>query len=279
MPLKDFNPTSPGQRGRISLTFEEVSKKEPEKSLISPLKKNAGRNNQGRITAGSRGGGCKRSYRQIDFFRADKDLIPATVTTIEYDPNRTVFIALLNYKDGEKRYILAASGLKVGDEVISGVNDIDIKIGNNLPLRQIPVGSFIHNVELTKGCGGIIARSAGSGCQLMGKEGNYGIIKMPSGEQRLINLDCRATIGILGNEDNKNISLGKAGRSRFLGIKPHVRGVAKNPCDHPHGGGEGKAPIGHPSPLSPWGKPTLGYKTGRKRSKKRSKKWIITPRQ
>lgn len=273
MPIKDYRPTSPGRRQMTVLAFDEITKTEPEKSLVVPLKKTGGRNNAGRITSRFRGGGHKRMYRIIDFKR-DKDNIPAKVAAIEYDPNRSAFIALLHYLDGEKRYIIAPLGLKPGDVVESGPN-ADIKVGNALPLQNIPVGTTVHNVELTPGRGGQLARSAGTSAQLMAKEGKYATLRLPSGETRLVLLTCRATIGQVGNVDHENVSIGKAGRSRWLGRRPHVRGVVMNPVDHPHGGGEGKSPIGHPSPLTPWGKPTLGYKT---RGKKQSDKYIVHPR-
>jgi large subunit ribosomal protein L2 len=252
-------------------TFEDITKKTPEKSLLAPLKKTGGRDNQGRISMRYRGGGSKRHYRIIDFKR-DKDNIPAKVEAIEYDPNRNARIALLRYEDGEKRYILAPLDLKVGSEVASG-DSVDIVLGNALPLRNIPVGTTIHNVELTVGKGGQLVRGAGASAQLVAKEGEYGSVKLPSGEQRRVHLNCRATIGQIGNLDAKNVSLGKAGKTRHLGRRPMVRGVAMNPCDHPHGGGEGKSPIGRPGPVTPWGKPTLGYKTRHK--KRYSDKFII----
>lgn len=274
MSVKTFKPTSPGRRGMSAATFEEITKDEPEKSLLMPLKRKAGRNTFGRISVRHRGGGAKRSYRLIDFKR-DKDGIPAKVKGIEYDPNRSARIALLHYADGEKRYILAPVGLAVGDTVESGPS-ADIRSGNALPLRNVPVGSFVHNIELKPKKGGQLVRSAGLAAQLMAKEGNYGLIRLPSGEQRLVHLECKATIGQVGNVDHENISLGKAGRSRHLGRRPSVRGVVMNPVDHPHGGGEGKAPIGMPSPVTPWGKPTLGYKTRKKR--KSSDKYIVKRR-
>jgi len=256
------------------LTFEEITKKEPEKSLLAPLKKKAGRNVYGRITVRHRGGGHKRRYRIIDFKR-DKDGIPGKVAAIEYDPNRTAFIALIHYVDGEKRYIIAPHGLKVGDVIESGEN-VDIKVGNALPLKNIPVGTIVHNIELIPGEGGQLVRAAGAAAQLMAKEGDYVHIRMPSGEIRLINANCRATIGQVSNIDHENIKIGKAGRSRWLGRRPAVRGSVMNPVDHPHGGGEGKAPIGHPGPLTPWGKPAVGYKTRKKG--KASDKFIIKRR-
>jgi large subunit ribosomal protein L2 len=274
MGLKVYKPTSPGIRFRVSLSRKELTQKEPEKALVRRLMKTAGRNNQGKITVRHRGGGVKRLYRVIDF-RRNKDGIPARVTAIEYDPNRTSLIALLTYADGEKRYIIAPSDLKVGDTVISG-NEVDIKPGNCLPLRYIPTGTFIHNIELQAGKGGILVRSAGSAAQLLAKEEPYAHVRLPSGEVRLISLDCRATIGQVSNIDYENISLGKAGRRRLMGWRPSVRGVAMNPVDHPHGGGEGRSPVGMPSPVSPWGKPTLGYKT--RRGKKYSDKLILKRR-
>jgi len=274
MGIKIYKPTSPGRRNMSVLTFEEITKKEPEKSLLAPLKKHSGRNNEGRITVRHRGGAVKRKYRIIDFNR-DKDNVPAKVAAIEYDPNRTANIALLHYKDGEKRYILAPVGLKVGDTVMSGEN-VDIKVGNALPLRSIPVGTVIHNIELYPGRGGQLVRAAGGAAQLMAKEGDYAHVRLPSGEIRMIRLDCRATIGQVGNLDHENVSIGKAGRKRHMGIRPTVRGSVMNPVDHPHGGGEGKAPVGRPSPVTPWGKPTLGYKTRKKN--KESDKYIIRRR-
>ena len=274
MALRKYKPTSPGRRFYTGRTFEEISKKEPEKSLLSTLKKSAGRNVYGRITARHRGGGHKRKYRIIDFKR-NKDHIPARVAGIEYDPNRSANIALLHYADGEKRYILAPLGLQAGNRIMSGER-AEIRPGNAMPLRNIPVGTFVHNIELKVGAGGQIARSAGSAAQLAAKEGKYGHLRLPSGEVRLILLDCRATIGQLGNLEHENIRVGKAGRSRWLGRRPAVRGSAMNPVDHPHGGGEGKAPIGMKSPVTPWGKPTLGYKTRKKG--KASDQYIIRRR-
>lgn len=259
MGIKFYKPTTPGRRGMTTLDFQELSKVEPEKSLCVSLKKYSGRNSYGRITVRHRGGGSKIKYRIIDFKR-DKDNIPAKVSTIEYDPNRTAFIALLTYADGEKRYILAPSGLKVGDTVISG-EKVDIKVGNALPIRSIPIGTMIHNIELYPGKGGQLVRAAAGGAQLMAKEDSYAHVRLPSGEVRYIRIDCKATIGTVGNESNELVNLGKAGRVRHMGIRPTVRGSVMNPVDHPHGGGEGKAPIGHPGPLTPWGKPALGYKT------------------
>lgn len=267
MAVKKYKPTTPGRRSMTVSTFEEITKTEPEKSLVVTLKKSGGRNAQGRITSRHRGGGHKRKYRIIDFKR-DKDGIPAKVAAIEYDPNRTARIALLHYVDGEKRYILAPVGLNVGDIVESGPQ-ADIKPGNALPLENIPVGTLVHNIELQPGKGGQLVRSAGAAAQLMGKTGSYATLRLPSGEFRMVLLRCRATIGQVGNVEHENIVIGKAGRSRYLGIRPHVRGVAMNPVDHPHGGGEGKAPVGMPGPVTPWGKPTLGRKTRKKKSSDR----------
>lgn len=274
MALRKYKPTSPGRRFFTGRTFEEITKTEPEKTLLTPLKKNAGRNAYGRITARHRGGGHKRKYRLVDFKR-DKDLVPARVAGIEYDPNRSANIALLHYADGEKRYILAPLGLREGDSVVSGPR-VEIRPGNAMPLSAIPVGTFVHNIELKAGAGGKLARSAGSAAQLAAKEGKHGHLRLPSGEVRLILLTCRATVGQLGNLEHENIRVGKAGRSRWLGRRPKVRGSAMNPVDHPHGGGEGKAPIGLKSPLTPWGKPTLGFKTRRK--KKQSDQYIVRRR-
>ncbi len=273
MAIKVYKPTTPGRRGMSGHTFEEISKVAPEKSLLAPLKKNAGRNSQGRITVRHQGGGHKRKYRIIDFKR-DKDNIPAKVFSIEYDPNRTSNIALLHYADGEKRYILAPKGLKVGDTIESGVN-ADIKIGNALPLRFIPVGTVIHNIEMRVGKGGQLVRSAGTSAQLMAKEGRYATLRLPSSEMRMVLLDCKATIGEVGNEEHSNITIGKAGRNRHLGKRPTVRGSVMNPVDHPHGGGEGRTPIGRPSPVTPWGKPALGYKT---RNNKKTDQYIVRRR-
>lgn len=267
MAIKRYKPTSPARRQMTVSTFEEITKSTPEKSLTINLKTTAGRNARGIITSRHRGGGVKRRYRIIDFKR-NKDGIPATVAAIEYDPYRTANIALLNYADGEKRYILAPNGLNVGDKLESGEN-ADIKTGNALKLKNIPVGITIHNIELTPGKGGQLARSAGTEAQLMAKEGKYAQLRLPSGEFRLVSQECRATIGQVGNLTHELITLGKAGKSRYLGKRPHVRGSAMNPVDHPHGGGEGRAPIGRPSPVTPWGKPALGLKT-RKKNKKSS---------
>ena len=274
MAIKKYRPTSPARRHMTVSAFDEITKHTPEKSLLVPLKYKAGRNSDGRITVRHRGGRVKRKYRIIDFKR-DKDGIPAKVAGIEYDPNRSANIALLHYVDGEKRYIIAPYGLKDGDMVMSGP-EADIKVGNALALRDIPVGTIIHNIELTPGKGGQLVRAAGNSAQLMAKEGKYAHVRLPSGEVRLILLDCKATIGQVGNLDHENITIGKAGRKRHMGFRPTVRGSAMNPVDHPHGGGEGRAPIGMPSPVTPWGKPTLGYKT-RKKSKK-SNQYIVRRR-
>lgn len=274
MGIKKYNPTTPGLRGMTGLTFEEITKDQPERSLVVSLKKWSGRNSYGRITVRHRGGGGKIKYRLIDFKR-NKDDIPAKVTAIEYDPNRSAFIALLSYADGEKRYILAPEGLKVGDTVVSGAN-VDIKVGNTLPLSSIPVGTMIHNVELHAGRGGQLARSAAGAAQLMAKEGADAQVRLPSGEVRYIKINCRATIGIVGNIAHDLINYGKAGRKRHMGWRPTVRGSVMNPNDHPHGGGEGKAPIGHAGPMTPWGKPALGYKT--RKTKKYSDKFIVKKR-
>ena len=261
MALKQYKPTSPARRFYTGSTFEEITKDTPEKSLLRPLKKSGGRNNQGRVTARHRGGGHKRQYRVIDFKR-DKTDIVGVVASVEYDPNRSARIALINYVDGEKRYIIAPLGLKVADRIVAA-EQADIKPGNAMPLKSVPLGTIVHNVELYPGKGGQLARSAGNGIQLMAKEGKYASLRLPSGEMRMVLQECKATIGTVGNTDHENISLGKAGRNRWLGVKPNVRGVVKNPCDHPHGGGEGKSPIGRKSPVTPWGKPTLGHKTRR----------------
>ena len=265
MAIKGFKPTTPARRKMTVASFEEITKTTPERSLLATVNKTAGRNAHGRITSRHRGGGVKRKYRIIDLKR-DKDNIPARVAAIEYDPYRTAYIALLNYADGEKRYIIQPNGLKVGDVIESGT-DADIKVGNALMLADIPVGTTVHNVEMTPGRGGQIARSAGSSAQLMAKEGKYAQLRLPSGEFRLINQRCKATIGQVGNISHELITLGKAGKSRYLGNRPHVRGSAMNPVDHPHGGGEGRTPVGRPSPMTPWGKKALGLKT-RKKSKK-----------
>ena len=274
MAIKKYNPTSPARRFMTVSTFEELSKVAPEKSLLDTLKKSAGRNSYGRITVRHRGGGNRRKYRIIDFKR-NKDGIPATVQTIEYDPNRSANIALVQYEDGEKRYILAPNGLTVGTVILSG-EGADIKVGNALELKDIPVGTLIHNIELAPGKGGQLVRAAGNSAQLMAKEGKYAQVRLPSGEVRLILLNCKATIGQIGNLDHENIKIGKAGRKRHMGIRPTVRGVVMNPCDHPHGGGEGKSPIGRPSPVTPWGKPALGLKTRKK--KNQNDKYIVKRR-
>lgn len=274
MGIKQYKPTSPARRNMSVLTFDEITKDKPEKSLVVSINKSSGRNSYGRITVRHRGGGAKVKYRIVDFKR-DKDGVPGKVTAIEYDPNRTAFIALIAYVDGEKRYILAPEGLKVGDEIQSGEGS-DIKIGNTLPLKNIPIGTTIHNIELFPGKGGQLVRSAGGAAQLMAKEGSYAQIRLPSGEVRLVRLDCKATIGTVGNLNHELVSIGKAGKTRHMGIRPTVRGSAMNPVDHPHGGGEGKAPIGHPGPLTPWGKPALGYKT--RKHKKYSNRFIIKKR-
>jgi len=261
VPLKIYKPTSPGRRGMTGATFEEITKTKPEKSLLRPLKKKAGRSNQGRITVRHRGGGAKRMYRIIDFKR-DKLGIPGEVAAIEYDPNRSARLALIHYADGEKRYILAPLGLEVGDTIMAG-SDAEMKTGNALPLKSIPTGTAIHNIELHRGKGGQLVRSAGGGAQLMAKEGSYALVRMPSGEIRRIHIECFATIGQVGNVDHQHIKLGKAGRKRHLGIRSTVRGSVMSPRDHPHGGGEGRSPIGLPGPKTPWGKPAMGYTTRR----------------
>ena len=273
MGIKKYNPTSPGRRGMTVSTFEEITCSTPERSLLQPLTKSGGRNNQGRLTLRHRGGGHKRMYRVIDFKR-DKDNIPAKVATIEYDPNRTANIALLHYVDGAKRYILAPEGIKVGDMIVSGA-EADIQVGNALPLANIPVGTLVHNVEMKVGCGGQMARSAGSSVQLMAKDEKYATLRLPSGEMRKVPIGCKATIGVVGNADQININIGKAGRMRWLGIRPANRGVVMNPNDHPHGGGEGRSPVGR-NPVTPWGKPALGMKT--RDTKKQSNKLIIRRR-
>ncbi|MDD2221624.1 MAG: 50S ribosomal protein L2 [Clostridia bacterium] len=273
MGIKTYKPTSPGRRQMTVSSFEEITTAKPEKSLLEPLKNKGGRNNQGRMTVRHQGGGHKQMYRIIDFKR-NKDGIPAKVASIEYDPNRTANIALLNYVDGEKRYILAPDGLKVGDVLFSG-SESDIKVGNALPLADIPIGTIVHNVELNPGRGGKMARSAGSSVQLMAKEGKYATLRLPSGEMRMVLISCRATIGEVGNVEQENINIGKAGRSRWLGIRPGTRGVVMNPCDHPHGGGEGRTPVGR-NPVTPWGKPALGAKT--RDTKKASNRMIIKRR-
>ena len=274
MPIKFYKPTTPGRRGMTTMDYSELSKVSPEKSLLKPVKKHSGRNNYGRITVRHHGGGNRRKYRIIDFKRNKFD-IPAKVLTIEYDPNRSSFIALVQYEDGEKSYILAPQELKVGDTVISG-KDADIKAGNALPLTSIPVGTIVHNVELYPGKGGQLARSAGNYAQLMAKEGKYALLRLPSTELRNVPVECMATIGIVSNSEHANINYGKAGRKRHMGWRPTVRGSVMNPNDHPHGGGEGKSPIGRPGPVTPWGKPALGYKTRNK--KKASNKMIVRRR-
>ena len=274
MGIKKYKPTTPGLRGMTVSTFEEITESTPEKSLTYTLKKNAGRNNRGCITVRHQGGGTRHKYRVIDFKR-NKDDIPATVKTIEYDPNRTANIAMVCYADGEKRYIIAPNGLKVGDVLYSGAA-ADIKTGNALPLANIPVGTIIHNIELKPGKGAQLCRAAGNGAQLMAKEGQYAQVRLPSGEVRKIAMNCRATIGEVGNIDHELISIGKAGRKRHMGIRPTVRGSVMNPNDHPHGGGEGKAPVGRPGPVTPWGKPALGYKTRKKN--KASNQYIVKRR-
>ena len=273
MPIKVYRPTSPGRRGMSVSTFDEITRAEPEKSLLRPLKKRAGRNFRGKITVRHRGGGHKRRYRVIDFKR-DKFGVPGRVATIEYDPNRSARIALVTYVDGEKRYIIAPLGLKVGDMVMAGP-DAEIRVGSAMPIASIPIGTTVHNIELHLGKGGQLVRAAGTSAQLLAKEGRYAHIRLPSGEVRLVNVQCMATIGQVGNTDHGNIKLGKAGRKRWLGFRPSVRGSAMDPASHPHGGGEGRSPIGMPGPKSPWGKPTLGYKTRRNKS---TDKWIVRRR-
>lgn len=262
MAIKSYKPTTPSRRNMTSNAFVEITTDKPEKSLLVAKNRTGGRNAQGKITVRHRGGGAKRKYRIIDFKR-NKDGIPAKISTIEYDPNRSAFIALVVYADGEKRYILAPLGIKVGDVIFSG-KDSDIKPGNTLPLLNIPVGTFIHNIELAAGKGGQMVRSAGTSAQLMAKEGNFATLRLPSGEMRYVRIECRATIGTVSNTTHEIIKIGKAGRKRHMGIRPTVRGSVMNPVDHPHGGGEGKAPIGRPAPVTPWGKPALGYKTRKK---------------
>ena len=274
MPIRKLKPTSNGHRNMSVSTFEEITTDRPEKSLTVDLKSKGGRNNTGRTTVRFRGGGVKRRYRIIDFKR-DKDNIPARVKTIEYDPNRSANIALVAYADGEKRYILAPKGLKVGDVIESGA-DADIKAGNALELKDIPVGTTIHNIELRAGRGAVLVRSAGVGAQLMAKEGNFATLRLPSGEMRMIHLNCKATIGVVGNAEHELIRIGKAGKSRYLGRRPHVRGSVMNPVDHPHGGGEGRTPIGRPAPMTPWGKKAIGVKT--RNTKKQSESYIVRRR-
>ncbi len=273
MPIKSYKPTTPSRRGMTGYTFEEITTKEPEKSLLRPIHKKAGRNNRGAISVRHRGGGHKRRYRLIDF-RRDKVGVPGRIASIEYDPNRSARIALVVYKDGEKRYILAPVGISVGDEIMSGP-EVELHIGNALPLGNIPLGTVVHNVELKPGQGGQLVRAAGTGAQILAKEGLYVQLRMPSGEVRMLHRDCMATVGQVGNTEHANIKLGKAGRKRWLRRRPHTRGSAMTPRDHPHGGGEGKAPIGMPSPKSPWGKPTMGKKT---RRYKKSDRFIVRRR-
>ena len=274
MAIRKIKPTTPGQRFMTASNYEEITCTTPEKSLLEDLRSSGGRNNQGRITVRHRGGGARRKYRVIDFKR-NKDGVPAKVATIEYDPNRSANIALLHYADGEKRYIIAPLGLKVGDTLVSG-EGADIKVGNAMEIRQIPVGTMIHCIELRPGKGAQLVRSAGNAAQLMAKEGAYAQVRLPSGEVRLVPMNARATIGQVGNVDHGNIMLGKAGRTRHKGFRPTVRGSVMNPCDHPHGGGEGKSPIGRPGPVTPWGKPALGYKT--RKTKNVNDKFIVRRR-
>jgi large subunit ribosomal protein L2 len=274
MGIKKYKPTSPGRRWMSGSTFDEVTRKRPEKSLLRPRKQKAGRSNQGRITIRQRGGGAKRRYRVVDFKR-DKFGVPGRVVAVEYDPNRSARLALLHYADGEKRYILAPEGLRIGDKLVSTREAGDIRVGNCMPLRYIPLGTQVHNLELYQGKGGQLVRSAGTSAQVMAKDGDYATIRMPSGEVRLIRQDCLATIGAVGNAEHALLSLGKAGRTRHRGRRPEVRGSAMTPRDHPHGGGEGKAPIGMPGPKTPWGKPTLGYRT---RKNKRTDRFIVRRR-
>jgi len=273
MAIKMYKPTSPGRRGMSVSTFEEITRTTPERSLLRPLRENAGRNNQGRVTVRHQGGGHKRMYRLIDFKR-NKHGIPARVDSIEYDPNRSARIALLVYADGEKRYILAPLGLKVGAQLMSGP-EAEVRVGNALPVKNIPLGTVVHNVELQPGKGGQMARSAGTGAQVMAKEGDLAQLRLPSGEVRRVSVNCLATIGQVGNSDHANLNLGKAGRKRWMGIRPTVRGSAMDPSSHPHGGGEGRSPIGLPGPKTPWGKPAMGYKT---RKNKRTEKMIVRRR-
>ena len=274
MAIKTYKPVTNGRRNMTSLTYEEITTNKPEKSLVAKKSKNGGRNNQGVITTRHHGGGHKQKYRIIDFKR-NKDNIPGKVATIEYDPNRSANIALIQYEDGEKAYILAPQGLKDGDKVISG-ESVDIKPGNCMPINSIPVGTLIHNIELNPKQGGKLVKAAGQSAQLMAKEGKYAHVRLPSGEMRLVLAKCRATIGVIGNSEHENVKIGKAGRKRHMGIRPTVRGSVMNPVDHPHGGGEGRAPVGHAGPMTPWGKPALGYKTRNK--KKLSNKFIVKRR-
>jgi len=273
MPIKQFKPTSPGRRDASGYTFSEITKSTPERSLVESLRKQGGRNNQGRTTVRFRGGGARRLYRVIDWKR-EKAGVPAKVVGIEYDPNRTARIALLQYVDGEKRYILAPNGLQVGATLVSGPT-AEVRVGNSLPLGSMPTGTQVHNVELTPGKGGQMVRSAGASAQLMAKEGDYALLRLPSGEMRRVRIECVATVGQVGNVEHSLVKLGKAGRSRHRGIRPSVRGAVMNPRDHPHGGGEGRAPVGMPGPKTPWGKPTLGYRT---RNNKRTDKFIARRR-
>ena len=275
MGIKTYNPYTPSRRNMTGSDFSEITKTTPEKSLVTSLKKNAGRNNQGKITVRHQGGGNRRKYRLIDFKRNKKDGIPATVIGIEYDPNRTANIALICYADGEKSYILAPAGLTDGMKVMSGAQ-AEVRVGNCLPLENIPVGTQIHNIELLPGKGGQLVRSAGLSAQLMAKEGKYATVKLPSGEMRLLPIECRATIGQIGNADHELVHIGKAGRKRHMGVRPTVRGSVMNPNDHPHGGGEGRAPIGRPAPMTPWGKPAMGLKT--RKTKNRTDKFIVKRR-
>ena len=274
MGIKSYNPYTPSRRNMTGYDFSEITTDTPEKSLLAPLKKHAGRNAQGKITVRHKGGGNRRKYRIIDFKR-NKDGIPATVKTIEYDPNRTANIALLSYADGEKRYILAPAGLKVGDVLMNG-ETAEVRVGNCMEMKDMPVGIQVHNIEMYPGHGGQLVRAAGTSAQLMAKEGKYAILRMPSGEMRMVPIVCRATIGVIGNGEHNLVNIGKAGRKRHMGIRPTVRGSVMNPNDHPHGGGEGKAPVGRPGPCTPWGKPALGYKTRKKN--KQSNKMIIRRR-
>ena len=274
MAIKFYKPTTPGRRNMTTMDYSGLSKVAPERSLLEPIKKNAGRNSYGRITVRHRGGGNRRKYRVIDFKR-ERSGITATVQTLEYDPNRSAFIALVQYEDGEKRYIIAPQDLKVGDKIVSGP-EADIKPGNALPLINIPVGTFLHNIELYPGKGAQLARSAGNTAQLMAKENGMALLRLPSGELRNVPANCMATVGVVSNPEHANVNYGKAGRKRHMGWRPTVRGSVMNPCDHPHGGGEGKAPIGRPGPVTPWGKPALGYKTRQKN--KRTDKYIVKRR-
>ena len=274
MAIKFYKPTTPGRRNMTTMDYSGLSKVAPERSLLEPIKKNAGRNSYGRITVRHRGGGNRRKYRVIDFKR-ERFGIPATVQTLEYDPNRSAFIALVQYEDGEKRYIIAPQDIKVGDKIVSGP-EADIKPGNALPLINIPVGTFLHNIELYPGKGAQLARSAGNTAQLMAKENGMALLRLPSGELRNVPANCMATVGVVSNPEHANVNYGKAGRKRHMGWRPTVRGSVMNPCDHPHGGGEGKSPIGRPGPVTPWGKPALGYKTRQKN--KRTDKYIVKRR-